>query len=87
MFLQMLDRDGDGYLTDEELRYALTHSKPPVSEMDASIFIDEADINHDGMIDYKGKTISHKNTFFSHVFYEKSSGVLFTPKVKTLKSH
>ncbi|OWF55274.1 Calmodulin [Mizuhopecten yessoensis] len=49
---RVLDRDKDGFLSQDELRAALTFKAPPENLMDVEQFILDADVNGDGQIDY-----------------------------------
>ncbi|XP_060070986.1 uncharacterized protein LOC132550905 [Ylistrum balloti] len=49
---RVIDKDKDGFLSRDELRSALTFKSPPENQMDVEQFIQDADVNDDGQIDY-----------------------------------
>ena len=49
---QNIDKDGDGYLTVDELRTGLQELNENVTDADLAKFVSNADINGDGRVDY-----------------------------------
>ena len=49
---QNLDKDGDGYLTVDDLRTGLQELNENVTDADLARFVSNADINGDGRVDY-----------------------------------
>jgi calmodulin len=49
------DKDGNGYVSFEELKKALCGTGDRMSDEDVRYFFQEADLNNDGKIDYNGK--------------------------------
>ncbi|XP_069134750.1 calmodulin-like [Argopecten irradians] len=49
---RVIDKNKDGFLSRDELRSALTYKAPPENMIDVERFLEEADVNHDGQIDY-----------------------------------
>ncbi|XP_033749098.1 calmodulin-like [Pecten maximus] len=49
---RVIDKNKDGFLSRDELRSALTYKAPPENKFDVELFIEEADVNNDGQIDY-----------------------------------
>ncbi len=52
---QLFDKNGDGYISAEELYLVMTQLGEKLSMNDASEMMKEADTNGDGLIDYKGQ--------------------------------
>lgn len=50
---RVFDRNGDGYVTAEELRIALLNLGEKLTEEEAERFIEDADIDGDGRINYE----------------------------------
>ena len=48
----MFDRNHDGFITTEELRYAYSMLGEPLSEADSRKMIEIADMDRDGMVSY-----------------------------------
>ena len=53
----IIDRNGDGSISVEELRAALTHKNEDISKEEVDRFFQEVDTNGDGIINYTGKTL------------------------------
>ena len=54
--LQVFDRDGNGYIDAQELRYTMDNLGQPLSDEDVKAMIKEADLDGDGRINYEGIT-------------------------------
>jgi len=52
---QVLDVNGDGFITVDELRHALTKTGDHFTEAEIADIIRRADRNNDGKIDYNGE--------------------------------
>lgn len=52
---QTIDKNKDGFLTFNELKYALMYKNEDVDVKQVEDFIQEADTNGDGKIDYEGR--------------------------------
>lgn len=50
---RIFDKDGDGFLTVEELRYAMINLGEPLTDLEIEEMILEADEDGDGMINYE----------------------------------
>ncbi len=50
---QTFDKDGNGYLTCDEFKYILTNLGDKFSPEDVAEIFNEADLNHDGKIEYR----------------------------------
>ena len=50
----VFDKDGNGYITRDELKNAMANLGEKLSEKDIEDMINEADTNKDGCIDYHG---------------------------------
>ena len=50
----VFDKDNKGYLTHDELRFAMINRGNPMTEEEVQEMIDEADADKDGKVDYKG---------------------------------
>ena len=50
----MFDRDGNGYIDENELRHVLTNLGERLTDAEVHEMMLEADINNDGKIDYDG---------------------------------
>ena len=53
---EVFDRNHDGYITVDELRYAYSMLGEPLSEGESRKMIDIADIDKDGMVSYEDFT-------------------------------
>lgn len=51
------DKDGDGYVTFEELKSGLKGMRTRISDAEVQRYFDEADTDKDGKIDYDGMCI------------------------------
>lgn len=52
---RVFDKDGNGYISSEELRHVMTNLGEKLTDQEVAEMIREADINGDGMVDYNGK--------------------------------
>ena len=50
-----LDKNGDGYLTKDEIKAALCDTGEPMSDEGVNEMLSAADVNQDGKVSYKGK--------------------------------
>ena len=55
---QNLDKDGDGYLTVDDLRTGLQELNENVTDADLAKFVSNADTNGDGRVDYEEFAVS-----------------------------
>ena len=53
---RVFDKDGDGFISAPELRYAMINLGEKLSEDEVEQMIKEADQNGDGVIDYNGES-------------------------------
>jgi calmodulin len=53
---QVFDKDGNGFISADELREIMTCLGEKLTDKEAGAMIQEADINGDGMVDYDGMT-------------------------------
>lgn len=51
----MFDKDGNGFISSEELRHVMTNLGEKLTDQEVAEMIREADTNGDGMVDYNGK--------------------------------
>ena len=49
----MFDRDGDGLISEEELRLTMTNLGEPLTEAEVRSMIEEADLDGDGKINFQ----------------------------------
>ena len=49
----MFDRDGDGLITEDELRITMNNLGEPMNENEVKAMIAEADLDGDGKINFK----------------------------------
>lgn len=50
---KMFDKDGDGFITADELKYVMTNLGEKLTEQEADEMLREADTNGDGVINYE----------------------------------
>lgn len=50
---KMFDKDGDGFITSDELKYVMTNLGEKLTEEEADEMLREADTNGDGVINYE----------------------------------
>lgn len=53
----MFDKNNDGLISSLELRHVMTHLGEKLSEEEVDDMIKEADLNGDGVVDYKGESV------------------------------
>lgn len=53
MFIQVFDRDGNGFITAAELRHVMTTLGEKLSDEEVDEMIREADVDGDGQINYE----------------------------------
>ena len=51
----MFDKDGNGYISADELRYVMTNLGEKLTDQEVKEMIMEADMNGDGLVDYNGR--------------------------------
>ena len=51
---EVFDKDGSGYISVEELKQVMTQIGENLTDEELAEMIQEADINDDGQVDYKG---------------------------------
>ena len=52
MLVQVFDRDGDGLISEEELRLTMNNLGEPLTEAEVKSMIAEADLDGDGKINF-----------------------------------
>lgn len=50
---RVFDKDGNGYITAQELKIAMQEMGMPLSDAEIQMMIREKDVNGDGVIDYE----------------------------------
>ncbi|XP_052767261.1 calmodulin-like [Mya arenaria] len=50
---RVFDKDGNGYISSEELRHVMTNLGEKLTDQEVAEMIREADMNGDGMVDYE----------------------------------
>lgn len=53
--MQVFDKNHDGFISEAELRYAMTNLGESLSDEDLKSMIKAADLDGDGKINYNGK--------------------------------
>ena len=53
---EVFDKDGSGYISVEELRQVMTQIGENLTDDELVVMIQEANVNDDGQVDYKGKS-------------------------------
>lgn len=59
MFHRVFDRDGNGFITRDELQTAMEMIGEPLSETQLTQLLAIADLDQDGRINYEGRSIKH----------------------------
>ena len=59
---QTMDKNGDGYLTKDEIKTALRECGEPMTDDDVDDMLLAADANNDGKVSYKGKEGERKGS-------------------------
>ena len=65
--MAVFDKDGDGFITLDELRTVMTNIGEKISEEEIRDMIEEADTDKNGVVDFKGDCPSRKNSPNIHV--------------------
>ena len=55
---RVFDKNGDGFISPEELRHVMTNLGEKLTDEDVDDMIKEADLDGDGLVDYNGKHFS-----------------------------
>ena len=55
---KVFDRNGDGFISPEELKTAMTNLGENLTNREYNRLFKQADLNKDGQLDYKGKALS-----------------------------
>jgi hypothetical protein len=72
----LFDADGDGVISEEELKHAMMDFGEPLTDEELSDMFEDADVDKDGAINYKGKILHVKD----HAEYQAFSiGEKFSP--------
>ena len=58
-----MDKDRDGYLTEQEIKEALAYADEPVSDEIVNEMLAAADADKDGKISYKGEEMKLPDCF------------------------
>lgn len=63
---QIFDKDGNGFISAQELRHVMMNLGEKLSEAEADEMLREADVDGDGQINYDGKyPLAFHHTFYS----------------------
>lgn len=76
----MFDRDGNGYITRDELQSAMEVIQENVTESQVSELLNLADVDKDGKINYEGKTRLFHTLYVLIVMYAQFIQLLVTFK-------
>ena len=74
---KVFDRDGDGLISEEELRLTMTNLGEPLTEAEVRSMIAEADLDGDGKINFQefSRLMAHNNTSSGSSGPSQSKGV------------
>ena len=62
----VFDKDGDGYITYDELRTVMMNIGEKISEEEIKDMIEEADTDKNGKVDFKGKQTNKNIPLYPH---------------------
>ena len=54
---KVFDKDGNGYISESELRHVMTNLGEKLTDQEVDEMIKEADIDGDGQINYQGRSL------------------------------
>lgn len=65
---KLFDLNGDGYVTFDELRTAMTTIGEPMTDVEVNELFQLCDLNKDGKIDYEGITGMHSTVGYIFIY-------------------